>query len=348
MIELNTTLVKDFNEVLHATFIDWPKLANKTILITGASGLIGANFANTILYANQRKNYNIKIIAVVRNIEKATNKLISQDNITFINSDVKDLKGIEAPIDYIVHAANPTSSKFFIEKPVETIQTAILGTQNLLEIAKAKNVKNFIFLSSMEVYGNPSKGEIIKENHVAGFDPTVTRNCYPMSKKLCESLCQAYYSEYKVPTNVLRLTQTFGPGVEYNDGRIFAEFMRCVIEKRDIVLKTKGETERCYLYTSDAVSAILTAMFSEKCGECYTVANPETYCSIAEMAELVAKEVSKNTIKVTYQLQDITKLGYANTLYMNLNVDKLKALGWQPTHDLVSMFNNMINTCKEQ
>ena len=345
MLELTTILKSDFNDILNCKSIDWNKLKNKTVLITGASGLIGANLVNTILYANQEKSYNIKIIAIARNIEKATSKLISTENINFVSCDIKDFKSIDSSIDYIVHAANPTSSKFFIEKPVETIQTAILGTQNLLELAKEKQVKGFVFLSSMEVYGNPNKGEIIKEDHIAGFDPTVTRNCYPMSKKLCESLCQAYYSEYSIPTKVLRLTQTFGPGVEYNDGRIFAEFMRCVVEKRDIVLKTKGETERCYLYTADAVSAILTALLSEKAGECYTVATPDTYCSIAEMAELVANKVANNSIKVTYQLQDVQKLGYANTLYMNLNVDKLKTLGWQPTHDLISMFRNMIENC---
>ena len=252
------------------------------------------------------------------------------------------MKEVESNVDYIIHAANPTSSKFFIEHPVETIQTAVNGTQNLLEIAKAKKVKSFVFLSSMEVYGNPKKGEIVKEDYISGFDPCVTRNCYPMSKKLCESLCQAYSSGYNVPTKVLRLTQTFGPGVEYNDGRIFAEFMRCVVEKRDIVLKTKGETERCYLYTADAVSAILTVMLPGKSSECYNVANPDTYCSIAEMAELVANKVANGSIKVTYHLEDVQKLGYANTLYMNLNVDKLNSLGWLPTTNLVSMYKNMI------
>ncbi len=268
MLNLSDILRKDFDELLNMPSINWNALQNKTLLITGASGLIGSNLVNFILYANTKKKSNIKIIAVVRNIEKALAKYISQDNLIFITSNVQDLKEIECEVDYIIHAANPTSSKFFVENPVETINTAIVGTKNLLEIAKNKKIKSFVFLSSMEVYGNPKKGKIIKEDYVAGFDPNVTRNCYPMSKKLCESLCQAYFSEYNVPTKVVRLTQTFGPGVEYNDGRIFAEFMRCVIEKRDIVLKTKGETERCYLYTIDAVSAILTVMLSGKDGEC--------------------------------------------------------------------------------
>ena len=124
--------------------------------------------------------------------------------------------------------------------------------------------------------------------------------------------------------------------------------MRCVIENHDIVLKTNGETERCYLYIADAVSAILTIMLSGGNGESYNAANTETYCSISEMAKLVTDKVAKNAIKVTYQLENIQKLGYANTLYMKLNTDKLKSLGWIPTTNLVAMFINMIETILKQ
>ena len=377
MKNLSNILKEDFENILNMSCIRWELLANKTILITGASGLIGSNIINAIIYANETKKYNIKIIAVVRNIEKALKKLfilqlnnekrwivtplaeahndnynksgnsktITTNNITLLTSDIEDFKEVDGDIDYIIHAANPTSSKFFVQNPVETINTAIIGTKNLLEIAKNKKVKSFVFLSSMEVYGNPKKGEIIKENYVSGFDSLKTRNCYPLSKKLCESLCNAYFSEYGIPAKIVRLTQTFGPGVEYDDGRIFAELMRCAVEKRDIVLKSKGETERCYLYTADAVSAILTVLLNGKIGEAYNAANPKTYCSIADMAEMVSSQIANNTIKVTYQLEDTQKLGYANTLYMNLNVDKLTSLGWLHSQGLKSMFGRMIKFC---
>lgn len=346
MNKLNKILIEDFENILNMTCIKWELLANKTILLTGASGLIGSNIINTIIYANETRKYNIKIIAVVRDITKTLKKLITKElnNITFITSDIEEFKTVDGNFDYIIHAANPTSSKFFVERPVETINTAIIGTKNLLEIAKNKKVKSFVFLSSMEIYGNPKKGEVICEDYVSGFDSIVIRNCYPMSKKLCESLCKAYYSEYEVPTKIIRLTQTFGPGVEYHDGRIFAEFMRCVIEKKDIVLKTKGETERCYLYTADAVSAILTVMLSGNNGESYNAANPNTYCSISGMANLVADNVANGAIKVKYRLEDVTKLGYANTLYMNLVTSKLESLGWKPTTDLKKSFEKSIKS----
>lgn len=129
------------------------------------------------------------------------------------------------------------------------------------------------------------------------------RACYPESKRMCENLCACYMKEYGVPVNIVRLTQTFGPGVEYDDGRIFAELARCVIEKRDIVLHTKGETKRNYLFTKDAVNAIITVLLHGENGQAYNAANEETYCSILEMANMVAKKCGKGDIKVKIELE---------------------------------------------
>lgn len=119
------------------------------------------------------------------------------------------------------------------------------------------------------------------------------------------------------------MTQTFGPGVDYYDGRIFAEFARCAKEKRNIVLLTPGQTERCYLYTADAVTAILTVLLDGEVGQAYTAANKNTYCSILQMAQNFAKD---NNLQVEIVPQDVNKLGYADTLYMNLDTEKLKGL----------------------
>ena len=344
MKEISKILEEDFEQIYSTKSIDWQILTNKRILITGATGLIGSNLVNALLYANEVYKANINIVTLVRDIEKAKKRFISDKNLEILTGSIEKPIGYAQNVDYIVHAANPTSSKYFITNPVETIKSSITGTTNLLDFAREKNVKGFVFLSSMEVYGNPERGEVVTEEKVAGFDPYNVRNCYPMSKKLCESLCRSYFSEYSVPTKVIRLTQTFGPGIEYGDGRIFAEFMRGVIENRDIILKTKGETERCYLYTADAVTSILTVLLNGKPGEFYTAANPETYCSIAQMAELIAKEIAQNKIKMQYVLEDITKLGYANTLYMNLDTTKLQQLGWTPKTKLKQMFERMIAT----
>ena len=214
----------------------------------------------------------------------------------------------------------------------------------MLELAREKRVRGLVYLSSMEVYGFPAKGHTVTEDEVAGFDPTAARSSYPISKQLCEAMCCAYAKEYAVPAKIVRLTQTFGPGVRYDDSRVFAEFMRCAVEKKDIVLKTKGETERCYLYTDDAVQAILTVLLYGAAGEAYNAANPETYCSIAEMAEMLAKEYD---IGVSYKLEDAARYGYADTMTMQLSVDKLMDLGWKPSVGLPEAFRKMID-CAER
>ena len=179
----------------------------------------------------------------------------------------------------------------------------------------------------MEVYGYPEKGHKVAESEIGEFTPLNLRNSYPIGKIMCETMCCAYAEEYKVPVKMVRLTQTFGPGVNYNDNRIFAYFGRCVKEKKDIVLKTAGETERCYLYTTDAVTAILTVMLKGKNGEAYNAANEETYCSIAEMAERIASE---NGINVVYDIQPPEMNGFPQTLYMYLDTTALQELGWRP------------------
>lgn len=231
-----------------------------------------------------------------------------------------------------------------MQNPVETLVTAFYGTNSLLQLAVDKKVSAFVFLSSMEVYGAPEKGIKIKESDCGSFNPATIRSCYPLSKLACESLCCSYAKEYNVPAKIVRLTQTFGPGVDYNDGRVFAEFARCAIEHRDIVLKTKGETQRNYLYVADAVSGILTVLLKGKCGQAYTIANEETYCSIYEMAKLVAETYR---IGLRIQEQDVSMQGYADTLHMDLDTEKIRGLGWRPTVGLDEMYRRMIGAMQQ-
>lgn len=322
----------DLENLKSAEYIDWNKFDGKTVYVTGATGLIGSTLVDALTLCS-----NAKVVVQVRNEEKA--RALFGNSVEYVICDLSQKSQFTGNVDYIIHLANPTSSKFFISNPVETIKTAVSGTINILEFAKEKEVKGFVFLSTMEVYGTPEKGHRVKESEGGSFDSAVVRNSYPLSKQTCESLCAAYASEYGVHTNVLRLTQTFGPGVKYDDGRVFAEFARCAIEKKNIVLKTKGETERDYLYTIDAVSAILTVLLKGKTGEIYTAANEETFCSIYEMASLVA---NMSGIKVVIEEQDISKLGYANTLHMDLDTSKLKGLGWKAEVGLEDAYRKMI------
>lgn len=340
---MNEVQIEDCQIIGELGYIEWERFRNTTILVTGSTGLIGSTLVNTIAYNSVNKKLNCKLVLPVRN-PIAAHELFDWTGAKIVPYSLGDELKLEEQVDYIVHLASPTSSKYFTTNPVDTLTANFNGTQAILEYARNHPIKKMIICSTMEVYGLPDKGTIVKENDLGSFDTMNARNSYPLSKIACESLCFAYYSQYQVPSVIFRVTQTFGPGVKYDDGRVFAEFMRCVLENRDIVLKTKGLTERCYLYTFDCASAILVGLLNGESGEAYTIANQETYCSISGMAELVAHEVAKDNINVVYDLsENISKLGYADTLYMNLDVSKIKKLGWKPRVGLLEMYNRMIS-----
>lgn len=335
---------QDSERVRSLCNFDLSVLEGKHILITGATGLIGSCLIRILAHWN----LGVHITAVVRNLEKAQKlfKDLEYQDLSYIVSDISDTFCVPQPVDYLIHAANQTSSKAFVDAPVETILTAIKGTQNMLEIAREKQVKSFVYLSSMEAYGAPQTDEKILESHGCNINTMETRSSYPESKRMCESLCRAYYAQYGVPTKVIRLSQTFGPGLSYNDGRVPAEFARCVIENKNIILRTDGKTKRSYLYVADAVTAVLAILLQGASGEAYNATNEATYCSIREMANLVAEKCANGRICVDICIEDPNKFGFAPTLCMNLDTTKLRALGWLPGYDLEDTFHRTILSMK--
>ena len=319
----------------------YEELKNKTILVTGATGLIGQATVRRLL------SYEAKVIALVRNEEKARRLFGRNRNVSYIISDITELEEQSIDADYFIHAASNTSSAAFVQDPVGTSFVSTEGTRRVLEIAKSSRIKSFVYLSSMEVYGTPKTEDKIDELSCTNLNTMSVRSAYPESKRMCENLCAAYASQYAVPVRVIRLAQTLGPGVQYNDGRVFAELARCVIEGKDIVLHTKGETKRSYLYTEDAVDAILTVLLKGKTGEAYNAANEDTYCSIYEMAEMVARKFGNGMVNVLVQ-EDNCERGYAPQLYMNLDTMKLRSLGWNARTSIEVMYKNMIEQMKRE
>lgn len=324
------------------------ELEGQSVLITGATGLIGRMLTDALLTWNidRKSKAPIRVLALCRSRKKAERIFTGLMKPEFVIGDVCSVQ-LEEKVDYIIHGASMTSSQAFVNQPVEIIATAYEGTKNMLEAARNSGVKRFVYMSTMEIYGLPSTDEKIFETHGSTLNTANVRSCYAESKRLCENLCISYQSEYQVPVNVIRLTQSFGPGVQYDDGRVFAQFARCAIEGQDIVLKTRGETKRSYLYIADAVSAILTIMLRADAGNIYNAANETTYCSIYQMAELVT-ELADQLIQVKLDLStNAEKLGYAPTLHINLDTTKLQSLGWRPQHGLREMFERTIEFMKK-
>lgn len=312
----------------------------KTYMITGATGFIGHTIAETL------RDKQVQLVLPVRNLEKAKKMYPDTTNITFVNSDLENLKVEDFPmdIDYIIHCAAVTVSKEMVTSPVEVADGILIGTKNILNIAKEKNVESMVFLSSMEAYGHVADdGARRSEYELGDIDVTSARSCYPMGKRMAELYCYLYANEYNVPVKVARLAQVFGSGVLPTDTRVFMQFARSANEGKDIVLKTKGMSVGNYCETRDAVSGILTILEKGKSGETYNVVNEENTMRISEMAELVCREIAEKPIQVVFDIEDSGKTGYAADTGLRMSSKKLESLGWKAQYNLIDMYHELIH-----
>ena len=326
----NSIFEEDIKNIIND--FDMSVFDGKTILVTGATGLIGKLCVKSLL----NSGYNTQVIALVRDEEKAKNIFGESKRLTYLVQDINQRINTTRRVDYIIHAASTTSSKDFVEKPVETIYTAINGSRNILEFAKNKRLEGMVYLSSLEIYGVNEK-ENIKERDYGYIDILNPRSSYSESKKMVETMCISYGTEYGVPVKIARLAQTFGAGVSISDNRVFAQFAKAIINQENIILHTKGETKRNYCYTTDSVRGIFTILTKGENNNAYNVANENSYCSISEMAHLLENEYTK----VEYKIDEVNR-GYNPTVKIALNTEKLNALGWEAKVNLKEMFDRLI------
>lgn len=315
------------------------QLAHSVFLITGATGLIGSTLVHCLLALDR----DIKVIAPVRNGEKAELMFSKTelDDIKIIECDILKFDYKQLPhVDYIVHCAAPTASKYFVEHPVETFNIIVDGTKVLLEYAKDNPIKGFVYLSSLEVYGEIHDDSQPVTEEVQGYlNPLNIRSSYPMAKRAAETLCCLYAAQYGVPVKIARLTQTTGAGIAKDDNRIIAQFARLASQGKDIVLHTTGESARPYCYTTDAISAILYILLKGSEGEAYNVANDETYISARGMAEYLRDNFNP---KISVKVELNENMGYAPATKQKLSTQKIKSLKWQPSFGLYELFANLI------
>lgn len=322
--------------------------AGKGVFVTGATGLIGSVLVKALRAFEERNHTGLKVYALARSGEKARSVFGNgAPCLQIVPGDVNQSLDVPGRVDYVIHAASVTSSKLFVEQPVETIGTLIGGTKNVLELAREHPVEKVVYLSSLEVYGVPGQQSKVTEDFVGYIDYTAIRSSYSGGKRLAECLCNSYFSEYGVPVVTARLSQTFGPGVSYQDGRVFAQFARSVIEGTDIGLNTPGRTFRNYCYIRDAAAAILTLLAKGQPGQAYNVANPDTGISIADMARMVCREFGQGKSKVVFRNpESLAKFGYNPEMRIELVTDKLEALGWRAEVGLREMYERMIHDMK--
>lgn len=340
------TFREDVEQVIGDESLPWNRLQGTSVLVTGATGLIGTILVRMLRAASDRHKLDLHITGMGRSKEKLAQLVAEYGADAGIAADIRNplpRESLPERLDCIFHCASVTRSAEMAAQPVDVIATAVEGTRQVLEIARERNCRNVVFLSSMEVYGQTGLAEVC-EADLGYLDLSSPRSGYPESKRLCESLCTAYASQYGVPVKIARLAQVFGAGTPKDDSRVFAQFARSAMNEEDIVLHTEGKSRGNYCYTSDAVSGLLYILLEGNSQEAYNVANPQASVTICEMAELVAADNCSGKIKVVVEVpKDLAKCGYAAETGHILNADKLKALGWQPRYGLKDMYARLLN-----
>jgi UDP-glucuronate decarboxylase len=332
------TFLREDIENIAKLELTWEKLQDSSILVTGASGLIGSLILQSLSTADHFHRLGLSLYGTTHN-----NTAQPIPSVKYLPHDVRTPFNFKGSLDYIIHCAAVTNSKEMINNPVENLQTSIFGTENILSLAKLKSCKSVVYLSSMEVYGTVTYNEqLVTEDQLGFINLFNPRSCYPEGKRLCEMLCYAYWHEYNVPVKIARLSQTFGPGVNLNDNRIFMQFTKSVLNNENIILHTDGASYGNYCYTSDAVRAILLLLLSGKNCEAYNICNEKSTMTIKDMAELVADKIACNAVSVVTNILSNEITGYAPGNGLRLSSQKLKKLGWEPEFSLEDSYRRML------
>ena len=338
---MNQILKEDLQRIVSQD-IQWEKLRNATIMITGASGMVGTYFVRTLMQLNEEHRMNIHIVGVVRNIAKVANDIMEDEHVEMISQDVSQPFGYAGNIDYIIHAASPASPNIMRNDPVGTIAANTLGTFYSLNLANEKQAKGYMFISSREIYGQPYPGQSEFKEDTYGFvNPIDPRSCYPEGKKAAETMCASFRAQYGLQTKIARLAHTYGPGMSIYDGRVQADFLKNVIHNEDIVLKSEGTSIRTYTYIADAVAGMFYILLNTN-EMVYNIGDENGKVSIRELAQLL---VDINPDKHLHLIFDIPKdsgAGCAPFTDGILCSDALRNLGWKPINTIEEGFHRTL------
>lgn len=328
----SSVVAEDINRILEAPSIDWIQFKNCRVLITGITGLIGGYIFEAIAtLAIRQCDWNVEVWGLARNNDKAEKRfahLNKSDAVRFLIHDVTQALPALPKFDYIIHAASEASPKYFLADPIGTIAANVTGTTSLLELAR-RDSSHFLFLSSGTVYGRAAGNDTpITESSFGPYDPLDSRACYAESKRLAETLCAAYAQQHGVHTVIARISHTYGPGVELNDGRVFGDFIADAVAGRSIRVLGTGSDARPFLYVADATVGLLLLLLSGASAEAYNIGS-ETEVSIGELAKLIAQLSGLSSTHTMTGDTDHAPSSAART-HGHFSIDKIKALGWQP------------------
>lgn len=329
----NEEYLRQIRRMLDISNVPWDDLDGKSVLVTGAAGMLGSAAIDVLVYCNEYTSMKINIYALGRTgckIEERYGVVSKKDYFHVIEADIVHPLVFDCQIDYIIHAASNANPYMYANYPVDTLLSNVSGTNHLLEYARKHHTKRTLYVSSGEMYGQPDDTLVqgFYENYCGYVDYSDSRSCYPAGKRAAENLCQCYISQYGVEAVIVRPCHCYGPTQTSSDTRALSQFVRKVLDGEDIVLKSDGSLERTHCYVLDAVQAMYLVLLTAPNGEAYNIADNRSDASIRQIAELISEARGR---QVRFELPDrIEKKGFSRVSRAVLDGDKLLGIGWKP------------------
>lgn len=343
----------DINEIISAD-INWSRFNNKTVLVTGAGGFIGSFLVLSFLARNDVYNDGIKVIALVRNEQRAKAKygdLLERDDFVLCVQDVADdIKADRA--DFVIHAASQASNIQFENDPVGTINANLLGTANVLDFARESKSEAALIISSLKVYGKLYNGKkSIAEDDIGYIDFTSYKNCYAVGKRASETLAASYSKQFGMNIKIARPSYIYGAS-SLDDDRVWAQFIANIVRKENILLKSNGAAKRSFCYVTDTVTALLVILLEGENTLPYNISYEKSDTTIRGFAKAACEVFPERNISLSFAnpedeaepVEDISPLAPTPEI---MDSTRLRALGWKPQVDLKEGIRRSVNILEE-
>ena len=340
--------INDIDRVIE-TLPELDELRGKSVMITGAAGLVCTSVVDILFRYNDTHDEKITILAAGRWPEEMYvrfNDMVNRDDFVFVEYDASKADNIlTVHADYIIHGASNASPNMIIKEPVETMLSNFLGMKFLLDYSKEQGTKRILYISSIEVYGEKEGSEPYREGQYGYIDLLKARNSYSVSKRAAETLCASYADEYGMESVIVRPGHIYGPTASPYDNRVASAWSYAVARGEDIVMKSDGAQIRSYCYCLDTASAILKVLLKGENVHAYNISNPDSIISIREMAEILARSAHVD-LKMELPTEE-EKKGFNPMSNSSLVSDELQKLGWKGLFDAESGFSHTVRILKE-
>jgi len=291
------------------------------ILVTGGAGFIGSHLCETLL----KEGHDVVCIDnFFTGSKKNIRHLIGNWNFELIRHDITEAIMLE--VDQIYHFACPASPIHYQYNPVKTIKTNVMGTINMLGMAKRVRAR-VMLASTSEVYGDP-KVHPQTEDYWGNVNPIGIRSCYDEGKRVAETLMMDYHRQNHVDVKIIRIFNTYGPRMALNDGRVVSNFIVQALQNNDITIYGDGSQTRSFQYVDDLVKGVKAMMHTDNFIGPVNIGNPNEF-TIKALAEKIIAITGSNS-KIIYN-----KLPADDPTQRQPNISLAKKLlNWQPTVDL--------------